>query len=108
MSTHTAQITLRPGYADDYAALHRLAMLDSAADVPQRPVWLVEVDGVLRAAVSLSDGSSIADPFSPSAALVELLRVHVAAEAARTARAAEVKRPRWQRGRRRPPVYARG
>jgi len=39
-------------------------------------VLLAEVDGELRVALSLADGSQIADPFFPSLHLVELLRTH--------------------------------
>jgi hypothetical protein len=78
MSTDTAQIMIRPAYADDYGALARLAALDSADGVPPRPLLIAEVDGTLRAALSLRDGSNIADPFFPSAGLLTLLRAHAA------------------------------
>jgi hypothetical protein len=35
---------------------------------------MAEVAGELRAALSLSDGAVVSDPFFPSAAVVELLR----------------------------------
>jgi hypothetical protein len=69
-----SSITIRPAYADDERALRRLAALDSAAAAPRGPLLLAEVDGVLKAALSLSDGSSIADPFTRTADVVELLR----------------------------------
>lgn len=53
-------------------ALIRLAGLDSA-EVPAGPVMLAEVAGEVRAAVSLSDRTVIADPFHPTAPLVQLL-----------------------------------
>jgi hypothetical protein len=74
-------ITIRPAYADDQAALARLAALDSAAGVPAVPVLLAEVDDELRAALSLANGSVIADPFFPTQHLVRLLRAHAAAVA---------------------------
>jgi hypothetical protein len=74
-----AQITIRPAYADDDDALHRLAVLDSASGPPPRPLLVAEVNGELRAAVALADASAIADPFYPSAELVALLRAHRAA-----------------------------
>jgi hypothetical protein len=77
----TPTITIRPAYADDQHALLRLAALDSAPGVPVRPLLLAEIDGELRAALSLGDGSAIADPFFPTADVVELLRVHAAAMA---------------------------
>jgi hypothetical protein len=73
---NTEQITIRPAYADDQLALLRLAALDSADAPPPQPLLLAEVDGELRVALSLSDGSAIADPFSPTAGTVALLRSH--------------------------------
>jgi hypothetical protein len=67
-------ITLRCGEARDEAALARLAALDSARP-PAPPVLLAEREGVLLAAISLADGAVVADPFKPTAALVELLRM---------------------------------
>ena len=56
---------------------------------------LAEIDGELRAALSLSDGSAIADPFFPTADVVELLRVHAAAMQTWGARARSAhRRPR--------------
>jgi hypothetical protein len=66
-------VTLRFGFPDDAEAIARLAALDSAS-APAQPVLLAEVDGELRAALSLSDGAVVADPFYATLALVELLR----------------------------------
>jgi hypothetical protein len=71
-----ASITIRPAYADDQAALARLAALYSAAGVPAAPVLVAEVDEELHAALSLADESVIADPFFPTQHLVMLLRAH--------------------------------
>jgi hypothetical protein len=73
-------ITVRPAYADDAAALRRLAALDSAT-VPPAPLLVAEVDGELSAALSLADGRAIADPFRPTAHHVELLRTQATATA---------------------------
>lgn len=70
-------ITIRVAGEHDYARLWRLAALDSA-DVPAGPLLLALVDGHARAAVSVADGSAIADPFHPSAEIVDLLRVRAA------------------------------
>ena len=87
MSTLLSEsITVRPAYADDFGPLERLAALDSSDSVPPAPLLLAEVDGALRAALSLQDGTVIADPFHPSLALIELLRTHAAATGARRAR----------------------
>lgn len=79
MVTDTAPITIRPAYADDHTALARLAALDSAERVPAMPILLAEVDDQVSVALSLADGSVIADPFIPTAAIVELLRRHALA-----------------------------
>jgi hypothetical protein len=71
-----SSLTFRPAYADDYLALLRLAALDSADAVPAAPLLLAEIDGELRAALSLHDGSAIADPFFPTADILTLLRIH--------------------------------
>jgi hypothetical protein len=79
--TTTLPITIRPAYGDDSLALRRLAILDSAADAPAGPLLVAEVEGELYAALSLRTGAVIANPFEPTAALVELLRTHAASEA---------------------------
>jgi hypothetical protein len=79
MNSLRSQITIRPGYADDERALHRLAALDSAASLPPAPLLVAELDGELSAALSLTDGSAVADPFRPTAEIVALLRAHAAA-----------------------------
>ena len=62
---------------DDGAALRRLAALDSQR--PLGPDALVAVaDGRVRAALSLVDGRAVADPFLPTAELVDLLRMRAA------------------------------
>jgi hypothetical protein len=65
-------VTIRYAFPDDARALARLAVLDS-----QEPSdgWLLvaEVGAELRAALA-RDGRAIADPFHPSADLVQLLR----------------------------------
>jgi hypothetical protein len=103
LSLTTAQILLRPAYADDERAVHRLAALDSTTAAPAPPLLVAEIEGELRAALSLSDGSAIADPFYPSAELVALLRAHAAQAGARSLS------PRAPRRRRRlAPSLARG
>lgn len=66
-------VTLRYSVPDDEPALARLAALDSSTP-PAQPVLLAEVAGRLRAAIALSDGRVVADPFHPTAHLVDLLR----------------------------------
>jgi hypothetical protein len=66
-------VTLRFGGPDDARQLARLAALDSARPL-DLPVLLAEVNGQLLAALALSDGSVVADPFHPTEDLIELLR----------------------------------
>ncbi len=68
-----AAIAIRRNRPEDQLALARLADLDSSS-VPAAPMLVAEVDGRLRAALSLRDGSAIADPFHRTASLVALLR----------------------------------
>ncbi len=72
----TSPITIRPAYPDDASALLRLADLDSSA-VPSEPLIVAEVDGEIQVAVSMSDLAAIADPFAPTALVVDLVRGHI-------------------------------
>jgi hypothetical protein len=72
-----SHVTLRFAFPDDERALQTLVALDSSAP-PAAPVLVAEVDGMMRAALSLSDGGVIADPFYPTEHLVKLLRTRAA------------------------------
>jgi hypothetical protein len=89
MSQLQNTLTIRPASAADALALSRLAALDSA-EVPAAPVLVAEVGGRLRAAVSLWDGRSIADPFHPTADVLALMRAHIARARGRTGLGAKV------------------
>jgi hypothetical protein len=78
---NTAPITIRRAHPEEPDVL-RIAALDSAR-VPVAPLLVAEVDGRVRAALSLDDGSSIADPFHSTRDLLDLLRAHAAASALR-------------------------
>ena len=65
-------VTLRPADVSDAAALERLAQLDSR-QLPPGPHLIAIRGGDLAAAISLSTGTVIADPFRPTADLRELL-----------------------------------
>ena len=67
-------IVIRPAVAADAGALLRLAALDSARR-PAGEMLVAEQAGSLVAALSLSDGDAIADPFRPTADIVGLLRM---------------------------------
>ena len=58
---------------DDRAPLARLAELDSHPGL-EDPVLGVEVEGRLVAAISLTSGDTIADPFSRTGELTDLLQ----------------------------------
>jgi hypothetical protein len=66
-------VTLRFGSLSDQGPLAALAELDSTASLAE-PVLLAEVDGQLRAALALTGGLVVADPFYPTADLIDLLR----------------------------------
>jgi hypothetical protein len=78
----TAPITIRRAHPEEPGVL-RVAALDSAR-VPQAPLLVAEVNGQVRAALSIETGSSIADPFHPTSDLLELLQAHAAATSRRT------------------------
>jgi hypothetical protein len=75
---HIAPITIRRAHPEEPGVL-RVAALDSAP-VPRSPLLVAEVNGELRAVLSLDDGTHVADPFHPSAELVELLRARAAGQ----------------------------
>ena len=69
------EITIRQATSDDAFALRRLAALDDARAL-RGEVLLAEHAGDIRAALSLENGRTIANPFAATADLVEMLRVH--------------------------------
>jgi hypothetical protein len=69
----TDAVTLRLSRPADDPALEALAQLDCAR-TPHGPHLVAEVGGTLRAAISLTDGIVIANPFHRTTAMVELLR----------------------------------
>jgi hypothetical protein len=66
-------ISIRSTTDADRERLARLAERDSGV-VPREPLLVAEASGEVRAAISLADGRTIADPFHPTADLVALLR----------------------------------
>lgn len=68
---------IRRTIPDDTAALLRLAALDDARAL-HGDALVAEVDGQIHAAIALSDGRAIADPFRPTAELVDLLKMRAA------------------------------
>jgi hypothetical protein len=88
-------VTIRPAFPDDAPAVARLAALDSQR-VPAGPLLLAEIDGEPWAAIAPHSGRVVADPFRPTAALVDLLRRRAAHLAAAQEAAGA---PRRRRGR---------
>jgi hypothetical protein len=76
-TTSAPAVTLRFACAEDDRALERLAQLDSAR-TPRGPQLVAEVGGQLRAAISLTDGAVLANPFDHTSELVNLLRARAA------------------------------
>jgi hypothetical protein len=70
-------VTIRRSTAADRLALARLAALDSAP-APTGDMLMAEIDGEAVAAIELAGGVTIADPFRPTAELVELLGLRAA------------------------------
>jgi hypothetical protein len=66
-------LTIRKASETDGVALHDLAQLDSSR-APSGDVLVAQVGSELWAAVEVESGAAVADPFRPSADLVELLR----------------------------------
>jgi hypothetical protein len=69
-----SNISIRLASSTDAPAVHRLAALDSA-DPPSGPVLVAEAGRTIVAALPLRGGRPIADPFTPTAGLVEILEL---------------------------------
>lgn len=69
----TDSISIRPFADSDVQAVREVAQRDSST-VPAGMLLVAEVRGRVRAALSLDTGEVVADPFAPSAELVDLLR----------------------------------
>jgi hypothetical protein len=70
-------VSVRRAIRGDAAGIARVAALD-CSHVPAEPILLAEVDEIVVAAISLTDGHVVADPFHPTADIVELLRLRAA------------------------------
>jgi hypothetical protein len=94
VSAPRERLVLRRSGPQDAAVLTRLAQLD-AAPRPTGAVLVAELEGEIVAAVPFEGGRAIADPFRPTAELVELLRTRtrLLAEAAPARRLPRLRRP---------------
>ncbi len=70
----TTDISIRLAEPGDAQALRTVAERDSRL-LPGGRLLIAEVSGEVHAALSLETGESVADPFRPTAALVDLLRL---------------------------------
>ena len=68
-------IRIRQATKSDVMAVRRLAALDDAASL-KGSVLVAEEAGELRAAISVDSGRVVANPFAPTAELVDMLRMH--------------------------------
>jgi hypothetical protein len=67
-------LSIRRATPEDDQALRALAIVDSSLPL-SGDVLVAQMDGAVIAAIALTDGRSIADPFRPSADTVEILRL---------------------------------
>ncbi len=70
----SAEITIRAARAEDMGDVARVAGRDTE-ELPAGPLLVAKVSDDVRAAISLSDGTIIADPFHRTTELVEMLKI---------------------------------
>lgn len=75
-AVHGAPVVLRRATLQDSAEIARLAQLDGARR-PEGAVLVAEVEGHIAAALPFDGGRALADPFRPTAHLVELLALRM-------------------------------
>jgi hypothetical protein len=85
------ELLIRIAGADDRPALDDLAARDSRPRL-QGDALMAELDGVVIAALSLRDGRLIADPWKPTAAIGDQLRLRASSITATTVPAGPLKR----------------
>jgi hypothetical protein len=73
----TDGVVIRRLAPDDSGAVKRIAQLDSSR-VPEGPLLGAEVEGRVLAAISLTSGESVADPFARTEELRALLELRAA------------------------------
>ena len=74
---HTDGVTIRRLGGEDLPGVSRLVQLDSHSPL-EGPLLGIEIEGRLVAAISLTTGESVADPFSRTAELRALLELRAA------------------------------
>lgn len=68
------EILIRSARSDDLGEITRVTGRDTGT-LPAEPLLVAEVDGNIRAAVSMTDGEVVADPFHRTAELVAMLKI---------------------------------
>jgi hypothetical protein len=71
-------LVIRPAGPGDRTRIARLAQLDGKRGLYGDRILIAELDGVPRAALALCGGEVVADPFHPTAALIEVLKLRAA------------------------------
>ncbi|MDX6585892.1 MAG: hypothetical protein QOI31_365 [Solirubrobacterales bacterium] len=74
----SAEITIRTAREADMADLARVAGRDTH-ELPSGTLLVAKVGSDVRAAISLSDGTIIADPFHRTTELVQMLKIRAGA-----------------------------
>ena len=70
----STEILIHAARAEDMREVARVAGRDSG-ELPAGPLLVARVGGDLRAAISLSDGSVVADPFYRTTELIAMLKI---------------------------------
>jgi len=73
-----ASVLIRPAAAEDEPVLARLAALDERPELPGGERLIGELGGRVVAALEVRSGRAVADPFTPTSAIVELLGLRAA------------------------------
>jgi hypothetical protein len=95
--TTTPEIRIRAADEQDLSGIGRVAGRDSTP-LPDGPFLVAEVGDDVRAAISLADGTVVADPFHRTAELVAMLRIRAReATAGRAGNVVKFERPRRSR-----------
>lgn len=78
--THSepAEIIIRAARSEDMGEIARVAGRDTH-ELPAQPLLVAKVGEDVRAAISLSDGAFVADPFHRTSELVQMLKIRAGA-----------------------------
>jgi len=94
--TASSEIRIRAAHESDLAAVARVAGRDTH-EPPAWPILVAEVGSDIRAAISLTDGEVIADPFHRTDELVAMLRIRAREAASDPDNVVRFERPRRPR-----------